>query len=119
MAVLKGREYFELMERTAARVDKWPWWKKGESATAERGSEMNQKILSTIVDIQEILFCVEEENNLIRDVMRTSADVKAVARHCAMLRYYVSRLSPLLETFETEAFASVNRGKSDEAVHKV
>lgn len=38
--VKRGQEYWELMEKTAAIVDKWPDWKKGiKSNVKEEGKE--------------------------------------------------------------------------------
>jgi hypothetical protein len=35
--VKTGQEFFNLMERTAARVEKWPAWKKGERSERQVG----------------------------------------------------------------------------------
>ncbi len=117
MAVLKplsGKAYWDLMERVAKRVESWPSWKTGIQSTRE--PPMNQSIFAVVRSVQEILMSLQGEDATLREVMRTTARVEDVAPHFRLLRYYASRLQPLLDEFEVEAFKEqLVEEKSDEA----
>ena len=65
---------------------------------------VNQELFGTVRSVQEILMSLEEEDQFIRDVMRTTASTNDLTHHFAMLRHYASRLGPLLDELELGMF---------------
>lgn len=99
VAVLTGEAYWELMQKVAARVDKWPAWKTGV-----REDPMNQEIFTVVQSVQEIMMSMDEEDQYVREVMRTTARTEDLLPHFRMLRYYAHKLKPLLDAFELATF---------------
>lgn len=64
---------------------------------------MTQQIFRIIRDVQEVLLSLTEEDQEIREVMRTTASVQDLGPHLRMVRHYSSKLRALMDEFEAQS----------------
>lgn len=76
---------------------------------------MNQRILSVICDTQEALISLFEEDQMLRQIMRSSAKTDEVGERFRYIKHYTIKLEALVDRFEAETMRAQIEGAAEES----